>query len=122
MGLPYARAYQSGIGHMKQRNRAHRRVMEFAVLEARRLMCGVYIPGDTFGELGTYPVVSNVAGTSSSSTVISSDIAAANLPLSSVPALHSNPNATAKLYLDFVGAAAMTWGTYSVPTTPAYDQ
>ena len=31
-------------------------------------------------------------------------------PLTSVPALHSNPSATAKLFLDFDGTAAQTWG------------
>jgi hypothetical protein len=44
------------------------------------------------------------------------------LPLSSVPQLHSNPGAGAALYLDFVGAPAQTWGAYSVPQTPAFDQ
>src|SRR5690349_16215399 len=102
---------------MKQ-SRASRRVIEFAVLESRRLMCGVDIPGDAFGSLGTYPAISNVAAATSTST----GVAAAGAPLTSVPALHSNPNAAAKLYLDFVGAAATTWGTYSVPATPAYDQ
>lgn len=41
-------------------------------------------------------------------------------PLSSVPALDSNPGAPAKLYLDFKGDPATTWGSYSVPATPAY--
>ena len=38
-----------------------------------------------------------------------------------VPALHSYPAASAKIYLDFDGHAAMTWGSYSVPATPAYS-
>ncbi len=42
-------------------------------------------------------------------------------PLSAVPALNSNPGAKATIYLDFVGAAAMSWGSFSVPATPAYD-
>jgi hypothetical protein len=46
---------------------------------------------------------------------------AANVPLSSVPALSSLPSASARIYLDFVGAAAMHWGTYNVPATSAYD-
>jgi hypothetical protein len=45
-----------------------------------------------------------------------------NLPLSSLPALNSDPGATDSIYLDFVGAPAMTWLAYSVPATPAYDQ
>lgn len=43
------------------------------------------------------------------------------LPLSSVPQLSSRPGAAVKVYLDFVGAAATNWGSYSVPATPAYD-
>lgn len=43
------------------------------------------------------------------------------LPLSSVPQLSSRPGAAVKLYLDFTGAAATTWGSYTVPVTPAYD-
>lgn len=49
-------------------------------------------------------------------------VPAAASSLASVPALSSHPAAAAKLYLDFDGAAAQTWGAYSVPTTPAYDQ
>lgn len=37
------------------------------------------------------------------------------------PQLSSLPTATAKLYLDFVGAPAQQWGSYSTTTTPAYD-
>ena len=48
--------------------------------------------------------------------------AAAFYALSSVPALNSNPSASAKLYLDFLGDPATKWGSYSVSTTPAYDQ
>src|SRR4051794_1594311 len=100
--------------------RRSQRAVEFAVLEARRLMCGVDLPGDSTGMLGTYPVVSNVAAASTATASLST-VTAASSPLSAVPAMHSNPGATAKLYLDFVGAAATSWGTYSVPATPAYD-
>jgi hypothetical protein len=51
----------------------------------------------------------------------SGDTAATSV-VGAVPALHSNPNATVKLYLDFDGAAAATWGSYSVTATPAYSQ
>jgi hypothetical protein len=44
---------------------------------------------------------------------------AVNIP--GVPALSSRSGATAKLYLDFNGSPAQTWGTYNVPATPAYD-
>ena len=38
-----------------------------------------------------------------------------------VPVLHSYPTAAVKIYLDFDGHAAMTWGSYSVTATPAYS-
>jgi|GEM_PF-3022446 len=37
------------------------------------------------------------------------------------PIYHSDPSATVKLYLNFTGQVATQWGTYSVPSTPAYD-
>lgn len=43
------------------------------------------------------------------------------VPLTSIPQLNSLPSASAKLYLDFDGAVAMSWGSYSVTETPAYD-
>src|SRR5258706_10706913 len=46
---------------------------------------------------------------------------AASFPLSSVPQLSSHPQSTVKIYLDFAGAPAQTWGSYSPPNTPAYD-
>ncbi|HEX8914822.1 MAG TPA: zinc-dependent metalloprotease family protein, partial [Humisphaera sp.] len=46
---------------------------------------------------------------------------AAGVPLTSVPVLNSLPTATKRVFLDFNGADATTWGSYSVPTTPAYD-
>ncbi len=46
---------------------------------------------------------------------------AAGSPLSSLPQLNSLPGAAKQIYLDFNGAGAMTWGSYSVPATPAYD-
>jgi len=46
----------------------------------------------------------------------------ATYPLSNVPALSSKADAPASLYLDFNGASAMAWGSYSVPATPAFDQ
>ena len=49
--------------------------------------------------------------------------ASTNLPLSSLPLSPPIPGAPVTLYLDFVESApAMTWLTYSVTATPAYDQ
>lgn len=38
-----------------------------------------------------------------------------------IPALNSNPDATAQLYLNFGGAPALTWGSFHSAITPAYD-
>lgn len=43
-------------------------------------------------------------------------------PLSSLPALHSNPGASAKLFLDFDGHHESIWGSWSNVNTPAFDQ
>jgi hypothetical protein len=43
------------------------------------------------------------------------------LPLSSVPQLSSHSSSTVKLYLDFSGAPAQSWGTFNTTDTPAYD-
>ncbi len=52
-----------------------------------------------------------------------SGVAASSLkyPLSSIPALHSNPGAKATLFLDFDGHFEPVWGAYSNITTPVYD-
>ena len=42
-------------------------------------------------------------------------------PLDSIPALNSNSNAVASLYLDFNGHFEPVWGTYTNITTPVYD-
>ncbi len=42
-------------------------------------------------------------------------------PLDSIPALNSNPGATASLYLDFDGHFQAVWSSYTNITTPAYD-
>jgi len=45
-----------------------------------------------------------------------------NVPVATgAPILHSNPTATAKLFLDFSGDVATTWCGVNVPATTAYD-
>ncbi len=68
--------------------------------------------------LSIAPAIKKIA---SLKTPIAVKSIAANVPLNAVPALNSNPGATATLYLDFTGAAATSWGFYNVPATPAYD-
>ncbi len=43
------------------------------------------------------------------------------VPLTDVPVLDSRPNASVKVYLDFVGTAATTWDGESVPALSAFD-
>jgi hypothetical protein len=43
-------------------------------------------------------------------------------PLGSLPQLHSNPGASAKLFLDFDGHFETSWGGYFNVSTPAFDQ
>jgi hypothetical protein len=43
-------------------------------------------------------------------------------PLSSLPSLHSNPGASAKLFLDFDGHFESSWGSWFNVSTPAFDQ
>ena len=47
---------------------------------------------------------------------------AATNSLTSLPQLHSNAGATAKLFLDFNGNFVASWGGWSNATTPVYDQ
>jgi len=49
-------------------------------------------------------------------------VSAALNPLSSIPILHSNPAATAKIYLDFDGHYESSWGSYGSVTSPVFDQ
>src|SRR6185312_7988109 len=55
------------------------------------------------------------------SAALAQSAAGATHPLASIPALHSNPDAKATLFLDFDGNYQATWGAYSNITTPVYD-
>lgn len=79
-------------------------------LEPRTLLCVDH------GPLGTTGIVLLPSEPPGGGTIMGPDA-----PAGSVPALSSRPGATAKLFLDFDGADPMSWGTYSVPSTPAYD-
>jgi hypothetical protein len=46
---------------------------------------------------------------------------AVTAPLSAVPQLSSYPSSNVRVFLDFNGAPATTWGSFAVPATPAYD-
>ena len=109
------------ISGRRSGRRAAARLFELAALEARVLYCldggadADALPSD----MGSYAAVQGpFAGAAMSGGGAVGSVAVA----SGVPALASNPTATAKLYLDFNGAAAMSWGGYSVTATPAFDQ
>jgi hypothetical protein len=96
---------------------------QVAILERRVLL------SSTAGVIDEAPLPASSAGLyadpAPSSATGQSDPVATNSPtqpLTAVPILHSYPQARVKIYLDFAGAAAQSWGGYSVPATPAYDQ
>jgi hypothetical protein len=90
------------------------KVVEFAALEARMMFCG-YHTGANGGVITELP---GIGGGTSQPNNHNSTLHTTNL---SVPVLNSLLGAKATLYLDFDGDAARTWGSYNVPTTPAYD-
>lgn len=114
----------------------HRRVKQLKLqpeverLEHRHLLTASLLFGSTSrggmlsGGLCTCPICTGVGLSSQTAT----DPAAADsstggpaAALTGIPQLSSNPNATAKLYLDFDGDFQSTWGSWSNITTPAFD-
>lgn len=108
-----------------ERSRSSRRVVEFAILEARRYLC---MEGDLHG-FSTSPLpegwqeehVHHDHSSADSGSLSSVDTLI-------VPAYSSRPAAGRKLYLDFNGNGAIdnwggwwAFGGYDVTTTPAYD-
>ena len=85
------------------------------------LMCVDHALGHLPHDLGTFGVAYD-APLSAEATTSGSTGVAYSTPLSAVPVLNSNPNATAKLFLDFNGDVTNSWGQFAPGTTPAYDQ
>ena len=83
-------------------------------LEPRRLFAAIAC--NSPGEVDMLPVPQDLVAP------VLNPTGGPNLSLSSVPQLHSLSGAADAIYLDFVGAPAQTWGAYSVPATPAFDQ
>ena len=85
------------------------------------MLCGAH--EDAFGEVSASAQIPQLPSLASMPTEI--PLVAADGLVSvggGVPALSSSPAAGAVLYLDFDGDSASTWGSYSVPQTPAYDR
>jgi hypothetical protein len=75
------------------------------------------LEGRTFLSGAAPEPLSAVSGAPLTATVTSAQL----MPLSSVPQLSSHPSSAAKIYLDFAGAPAQAWGSFTTTTTPAYD-
>jgi hypothetical protein len=119
----------SGSPGKNARKRSNiRPLIELAALEARVMMSAAHHAAKhiVFPSLDTEPAISGVIRELAASAfdTLAPALAAptGNLPLSAIPNLHSHASSTHKVYLDFVGAPAFTWGGYSVPATPAYNQ
>src|SRR5690348_13724815 len=67
------------------------------------------------------PIVEGTTGSTSTGTASGISNDGTLHPLTEVPLLHNYPAAGVKIYLDFDGAPAESWGDYSAPATPAYD-
>lgn len=97
-------------------------------LEPRVLFCLDHDAADPFGQLASQsgigslpePAVNVIA----SFAMMAAGVAAPQTSnsLDSIAQLNSLPGAADTIFLDFDGANAMTWGTFSVPTTPAFDR
>ncbi|HVT89389.1 MAG TPA: fibronectin type III domain-containing protein [Tepidisphaeraceae bacterium] len=84
-------------------------------LEARLLMHFDPNDPDHFDPVPMNPILKAVTASPHKGPFKSAAIAA------SIPALNSDEDATAQLYLDFNGAAPMSWGSFTSAQTPAYD-
>jgi fibronectin type 3 domain-containing protein len=101
--------------------------VEISELEPRLLYCAD--GSDSSGSLpidggktnGSYSLPTKLSSIQIQGPFASSGTALGS-PLSSIPALNSDPSAAATIYLDFTGASAQAWGSYNVPATPAFDQ
>lgn len=106
-------------GRSSCRRRHQQVVSAIQMLEQRLFLHGHVAPASLLDVNGN---VVHDADAVAMTMLDNAQAASTKLPLSSLPVLSSDSGAKATIYLDFVGAPAMTWETYSVPTTPAFDQ
>ncbi|CAN5680577.1 hypothetical protein BH09PLA1_BH09PLA1_29590 [soil metagenome] len=91
--------------------------VEFAALESRLMFCGYHAAAG--GAILTQTPGLHAPGNGSSG---SDNHGGTRIVTGlNVPVYNSLPGAKATIYLDFDGDDARTWGSYSVPFTPAYD-
>ena len=105
------------IGNVSSRRSRLRRAVGVVVegLEPRRLMHFDPNDPDHFDPVPLTPV-----GTSAQLSPHVGPFVAAGAS-NSIPALNSDPDATAQLYLDFNGYASTSWAGKTTGVTPAYD-
>ncbi len=87
-------------------------------LEDRLLLCWAEHDDDGL----VYAIEPTIMMPATSTGATPATASGAKHSLAALPALHSNPGASAKLYIAFAGAAPTTWGGRTVPATPAYDR
>ncbi len=101
-----SRRVRSSLSHLQ------RAILE--TLDRRQMLCVDHSTDQLGAALGT--IGSNLPLPPDEITILG-----AGAPSATVPALNSNPSASVKLFLDFDGAPAMSWGTYNATTTPAFS-
>jgi len=107
---------------LRSRRRTGKRIhpFTFVALEPRLLLCGAVDDDHGHEQVIGEPAIFETELPVATTAATADTSVAAAYALSSVPVLNSRLGAPATLYLDFNGAPAMTWGSYSVPATPAY--
>ena len=112
---------RSILSARRARRAGNRSTVSVAILEPRMLLSGsTGIVEDAPATPPVSAILLPVASTSTGTSTTTSNDGALH-PLSDVPVLHSDPAAKAKIFLDFGGAPAQSWGTYNASATPAYD-
>lgn len=112
--------------------RRNKRLLHLERLELRCLLSGSggsfagldeIVPNDLLdGEISPASAQVAVSASLAPASAAEAVVQGAIYSLSEIPPLHSNPLAAAKLFLDFDGAPAQTWGYYNADATPAYDR
>jgi Protein of unknown function (DUF1573)/Metallo-peptidase family M12B Reprolysin-like len=118
----------SSAANSKKIRTLGKRRLQFESLELRALLTSsnlfdnAFQPQLSHGGLCTCPICTGRGLDQIPAIVAPLADPSASSPLSSLPQLHSNPLATAKLFLDFDGHFEASWGSYSNVSTPAFDQ
>ena len=116
-----------GLKGIRSLSSQHRRKLKLEALEPRLVLTSLTLE-QALGQLSGHsdvcscPICTGQGLEMLEPAELSSSDPAAASPLSSLPQLHSNPGATAKLFLDFDGHYESSWGSWDNVSTPAFDQ